>query len=94
MAAVCLNAVKIYEEQKPKDAESLNLEMQEQGRKGYLLGHGAVVIVPSRRIYATMSYKRFADLSNLKAARCVAEPVVQGTSIEQAVDAVSKKAET
>lgn len=94
MAAMCLNAVRIYEEQKPKDVERLNLEMQEQGRKSYLLGHGAVVIVPGRLIYATMSYKRYADLASLKAARRVAELVAQGMSIEQAVDAVSKGIET
>mgnify|MGYP000903200958 CR=1 FL=1 len=94
MAAMCLNAVRIYEEHKPKDAERLSREMRKQGRKSYLLGHGAVVIVPGRLIYATMSYRRYADLSSLKVARRAGELVAQGMSIEQALKTISNEMET
>lgn len=93
MAAMCLCAVRIYEEHKPKDAERLSREMQKQGRKSYLLGHGAVVIVPGRLIYATMSYRRYADLSSLKVARRAGELVAQGMSIEQAFKIISNETE-
>ena len=89
MSAMCLNAVRIYEEQKPKDAEKLRSEMERQGQKSYLLGHGAVVIVPGRLIYATMSYKRWVDLSSLKVARRVGELVAQGMSVEEALSLIS-----
>ncbi len=89
MSAMCMNAVRIYEEQKPKDAEKLRSEMERQGQKSYLLGHGAVVIVPGRPIYATMSYKRWVDLSSLKVARRVGELVAQGMSVEEALSLIS-----
>jgi len=89
MSAMCLNAVRIYKEQKPKDAERLRGEMERQGQKSYLLGHGAVVIVPGRLIYATMSYKWYGELLSLEAARRVGELVVQGMSVEEALSLVS-----
>jgi len=89
MSAMCMNAVRIYEEQKPKDAEKLRREMERQGQKSYLLGHGAVVIVPGRLIYATMSYKRWVDLSSLKVARRVGELAAQGMSVEDALSLIS-----
>ncbi|HBK59219.1 MAG TPA: hypothetical protein DDZ84_00285 [Firmicutes bacterium] len=54
-----------------------------------MLGHGAVVIVPGRLIYATMSYKRWVDLSSLKVARRVGELVAQGMSVEEALSLIS-----
>jgi len=62
ISAMCLNGVRICKEQRPKDAETLRSEMEGQGRKSFLLGRGAVAIVPGRLIYATMSYKRYVDL--------------------------------
>ena len=89
MSAMCLNAVRIYEEQKPKDAEKLRCEMQRQGRKSYLLGHGTVVIAPGRLICATMNYKRYAELLSLEAVRRAGELVAQGTSIEEALSLIA-----
>ncbi len=93
MSAMCLNAVRVYGEQKPKDAEKLRNEMRRQGRKSYLLGHGGVVIVPGRLIYATMNYTRYAELLSLKVARRVGELVAQGMSVEEALSLIPEELE-
>lgn len=91
MASMCLNAVRIYREHKPKDAEKLESEMRTQGHKSYMLGRGAVVIVPGRQIYATMRYVRYLNLLALKAARRSAELVSQGIPMEQVLEIVSQE---
>ncbi|OPZ47984.1 MAG: hypothetical protein BWY92_01660 [Firmicutes bacterium ADurb.BinA052] len=78
----------------PKDAEKLRSEMERQERKTYLFGYGAVVVVPGRRIYAAMSYKRYVDLSSLKATRRVGELVAQGMSVEEALSLISGEQQT
>jgi len=54
MIAMLYNATQIYEEENRKEAEELHQDMQERGRRSYLLGHAVIIYAIERQVYMTL----------------------------------------